>query len=106
MASPSQPQLRERLLLAFDEIVSLLGAMGTPSRLKLLIALLDSPHTYHELKAVTKLKKSALSSHLVLLQDRGFIQKLSHGNYKLTETGQRFLWMLGQFFEAPKSKKE
>ena len=106
MVSPYQPPLRERLLLVFDEIVSLLGALGTPSRLRLLIALLDSPHTYHKLQAVTKLKKSALSSHLVLLRDRGFIQKLSHGNYTLTETGQRFLWMLGQFFEAPKSTKE
>jgi len=104
MALQSQPQLHEQLLMAFDEIVSLLGAVSTPSRLRLLIALLDSPHTYNELKAVTKLKKSALSSHLVLLRNHELIQKLSHGNYTLTETGQRYLWMLGQFFKAPKSK--
>jgi len=101
MASPSRPQLHERLLMAFDDIVSLLGAMGNSSRLKILIALLDSAHSYHELKAVSKLKKSALSSHLLLLRDLGLIQKLSHGNYELTDTGQHYLWLLGQFFEAP-----
>jgi DNA-binding transcriptional ArsR family regulator len=105
MASPSQPQLRERLLMVFDDIVSLLGAMGTPSRLRILIALLGSSQSYQNLKMLTELKKSALSSHLVLLREHGLIQKQSHGNYELTETGQQYMWLLGQFFEAPKSKE-
>jgi len=99
MAQPYQPQLHERLIMAFDDIVSLLGAMGTPSRLRILIALLDTPQTYQALKFVTKLKKSALSSHLVILRDRGLIQKLGHGIYELTEIGQSYLWLLGQFIE-------
>ena len=97
MAQPSQPRLREELLTAFDDIVSLFSAMGNPSRLRILIALLDAPQTYQALKLVTKLKKSALSSHLVLLRDCGLIQRPRHGIYELTETGQSYLWLLSQF---------
>ncbi len=91
-------ELQQRLLAAFDDLVSLLGAVGHPKRLRILIFLLDEPQTFKGLLAETRLRKSGLASHLAKLGEKGLIQKVSHGIYELTETGRGYLLVLAQFF--------
>jgi DNA-binding HxlR family transcriptional regulator len=91
-------ELQQHLLAAFDDLVSLLGAVGHPRRLSILISLLGGSKTFKGLLAETKLQKSAVASHIAQLKEKGLIQKVSHGTYELTEAGRGYLLVLAQFF--------
>jgi DNA-binding transcriptional ArsR family regulator len=102
MDSQSPEQLKSRLEAGFDDIISLLGALGNPNRLRILISLLSDFRTFKQLSEVTSLKKSALASHLQVLRDLKLLLKIEHGTYQLTDEGRRYLWVLGQLFEEPR----
>lgn len=91
-------ELQQQLLAVFDDLVSLLGVMSHPKRLRVLISLLGGAKSFGELLAETKLRKSALASHLGQLQEKELIEKVSHGVYELTERGRGYLVVFAQFF--------
>ncbi|MFX1475627.1 MAG: ArsR family transcriptional regulator [Promethearchaeota archaeon] len=94
-------EIQQQLLATFDDLVSLLGTVGHPKRLRILISLLEGPQTFKGLRAETTLQKSALASHLAKLGEKGLIQKISHGTYELADAGRSYLLVLAQFFGSP-----
>ncbi|MGY5879321.1 MAG: hypothetical protein RTV31_03675 [Candidatus Thorarchaeota archaeon] len=66
---------------SFDDLIVLLGTVGHPKRLKILVMLLEE----------IGLKKSALSSHLGQLREKSIIIYPSHSQYELTDRGRNYL---------------
>ncbi|MCK9152282.1 ArsR/SmtB family transcription factor [Methanobacterium alcaliphilum] len=93
--NPSQ----EFLLKSFDEIVPILKALGNPSRLTILILLVNGPVSFQTLLDELKLKKSALANHLTQLKNTGLIEKKQHGTYNITEDGKRYVFSIEKSFK-------
>jgi len=62
------------LMLDLADSTQLLRLLAEPTRLRLLILLIDEPMTVAELTAVTQLTQSRVSSHLGRLREAGMVQ--------------------------------
>ena len=97
---------QEFLLSAYDELVSLLTALGQPSRFKVLVLLLKGPTTFQTLRHETGLKKSALANHLNHLKEKLLIKKIQHGTYTLTDDGRTFVEAIGAAYKRSETRKK
>jgi len=55
------------------------SALADPTRILLLYALAERPHTVNELSAALSLSQPATSRHLKVLRDRGMVTAERHG---------------------------
>ena len=78
MAIKDQKQISDAHL---DEIARIFGVLAEPSRLKLLRALMQEPHTVSELMEATDMRQGNVSKHLALLLSAGFVERTSEGNF-------------------------
>lgn len=96
---------QESLLQSYNDIITILKAMGHPNRLKILILLLTEPLSFQTLLDELKLKKSALANHLTSLKDNLLIEKIQHGTYKITNDGVSFLQAIERTYTQSKSRE-
>lgn len=107
--TPAQNPLdesQEFLLSAYDELVSLLTALGQPSRFKVLVLLLKGPTTFQTLRHETGLKKSALANHLIHLKEKSLIEKIQHGTYALTDDGRTYVEAIEAAYRKSEARKK
>jgi len=76
---------------SFQEILSIIKAIGNNKRLKILLTLLTGEKTFENLKKETKLQKTALANHLIKLMKILLIEKPDYGKYKITSDGELFI---------------
>lgn len=96
-------ELQESLQNSFQNIITILKALGTPNRLKILIILLEGPKTFQELADNLQLGSTALANHLTSLRKATLIDKIHHGFYRITQKGVEFLHSIDQAFEKAES---
>ena len=104
---------RERIE-SLQRLTSTLSDIGqsisTESRISILTGLMDDQKSFQQLKEITELKKSALSSHLKKLEETGLIERRHHGVYSITYQGYQLLVKLDELIDQTKeyetNKKE
>lgn len=74
-------QSQEPILLDY------LKAVDNTTRLSVLISLIDGEKHFTKLNNEISVGKTTLSNHLQILTSSKLVMKLSHGNYRLTDTG-------------------
>lgn len=104
---------RERIesLKRLSNTLSNIGqAISTESRFMILTGLMDDQKSFQQLKEITGLKKSALSSHLKNLEETGLIERTHHGIYSITYQGYQLMIKLDELVEETReyetNKKE
>lgn len=97
---------QELLLNSFDEIISILKAIGHPNRFKILILLLTGPMNFQTLLDKLNLKKSALANHLTHLKNKSLVEKIQHGTYKITDDGRNYLQAIETAFRESEVRKK
>ena len=75
----------------FEDILSIIKAIGNEKRLKILNFLLMGEKSFDALKKKTLLQKTALANHLNKLIESALIEKPIHGMYQITSDGKLFL---------------
>jgi DNA-binding transcriptional ArsR family regulator len=68
----------EKMRVHAADATRLLKALANEKRLMILCLLVDSERTVGELNALLDLSQSALSQHLAVLRDDGFVQTRRH----------------------------
>ncbi|TXT67071.1 MAG: hypothetical protein BAJALOKI1v1_190014 [Promethearchaeota archaeon] len=91
MQNKSIFELVELLEANFNNLLEVIKSMANDNRLKILISLLLGEKSFEELKAITNLKKTALSNHLTTLMNIPLIERPDHGIYKLKDDALLFL---------------
>ena len=69
-------------------LAAVLGALGSPHRLRILLKLLEGPATYRAIKKVTSLKPGPLYHHIGQLRLAGLIGPKERDLYQLTRRGR------------------
>jgi len=95
-------ELLESLEASFEDVLTIIKAIGNKKRLRILISLLTGEKTFEMLKVETQLQKTALSNHLSFLVKVSLIEKPSVGKYKITQDGELIL----RSFESTYRKTE
>ncbi|MBD3188207.1 ArsR family transcriptional regulator [Candidatus Bathyarchaeota archaeon] len=91
--------LREALERLFEEILNSIKALSHENRLKIMMYLLDGTQSFHGLKLLVGLKKTALANHIKQLLDAQLIQKPEYATYEITTDGKRLLEALVESHE-------
>jgi len=100
-------ELKESLEQSFDDILSIIKAMGNQNRLKILTTLLSGEKSFQTLMSETELKKTALSNHLTLLYKKNLIEKPDYGKYKITQDGVEFIRAIqAVYYQSDTQKKK
>lgn len=87
---------------SFNEICSILKALGNQKRFKILLSLLQGLQAFGTLLKETELQRTALSNHLTQLIDANLIEKVDYGVYKISGDGLEFLKALKKaYYESP-----
>ena len=87
---------------SFNEICSILKALGNQKRFKIVLSLLQGLQAFGTLLKVTELQRTALSNHLTQLIDANLIEKVDYGVYKISGDGLEFLKALKKaYYESP-----
>lgn len=87
---------------SFNEICSILKALGNQKRFKILLSLLQGLQAFGTLLRETELRRTALSNHLTQLIDANLIEKVDYGVYKISGDGLEFLKALKKaYYESP-----
>ena len=91
---------------SFVDIINIIKAIEHPNRLKILVGLLKDPKTFQELKSITDLEKSALSSHILKLIEVNLIEKYQYGIYKITDDGFDLLEAIESAYQKSSIRKK
>lgn len=104
---------RERIesLKRLSTTLSNIGqAISTESRFTILTGLMDDQKSFQQLKEITGLKKSALSSHLKNLEETELLERKHHGIYSITYQGYQLMIKLDELIDETReyetNKKE
>ena len=92
--------------VSFKDILVILKAISNEKRFIILIALLSGEKTFSDLKIETKLKKTALSNHLLKLITAELILKPDHNKYRLTSDGELFIRALEAAYDKSDKKEK
>ena len=92
----------ESLRRVSDNISEMGRSISVESRLSILTGLMDDSKSFQELKEITGLKKSALSSHIKTLAQTGLLEKKHHGVYGITYQGYLLLVKLDEVIDETK----
>ena len=80
--------MKQFLYESSEEIANIMGCLSHYKRIEILAGLLDDEKPFKELMRITNLQRSSLGNHLMRLVDKGLIQKLDRGIYRLTANGE------------------
>ncbi len=83
--------VKDLLLENQEEIVSVVFAISSPVRFKILALLFERPFSFNDLIKRTFVQKTTLSNHLRILMSRNLIRKIKHGMYGITRKGTIYL---------------
>ena len=104
---------RERIesLKRLSDTLSNIGqAISTESRFAILTGLMEDKKSFQQLKEITGLKKSALSSHLKNLEETGLLERVHHGICSITYQGYQLMIKLDELVDETReyesNKKE
>jgi len=99
--------LIESIEESFKEIVMIAKSLGNEKRLKILIFLLKRTHSFGALMTKIKLKKTALSNHLLHLINANLIEKVDFGVYGITEDGIEYMEAIERaYYQSPSREKK
>ena len=90
----------------FEEILSIIKALGNEIRLRVLSLLIQNQQSFQSLMISTNLKKTALSNHLNKLIKNGLIFRTDHGIYEITPDGLLFLQAIINSYKQSDHQKE
>ncbi len=91
---------RQNSLNSRLEVVSGLGkVLSAPKRMDILVGLMNDAKAFQQIKTITGLEKSALSSHLKQLISQGLIEKKHHGVYSITFLGYQLMVKLDDLMD-------
>lgn len=82
-----------------EELIGILKSSAHPSRLNILLSLLNEPKVFQDLKTEVNLEKSTLSTHLNRLIQASLVEKYAHGVYKMTPNGTELMENLAILLE-------
>ncbi len=102
-----QRQVRAAIRKDVAPVSRVLDILSDPIRLHIMLALSVQELCVCVLVEITDYKYSALSYHLKLLKEMGFVESRREGNfllYRLTERGRAALDMIANFLESSHSK--
>ncbi len=102
----SLDDLNNDLGVWFEEVLSIIKALGNDNRLQVLSLLLSSQQSFQSLMNFTNLKKTALSNHLNKLIENGLILRTDHGVYNITSDGILFLKAILNSYKQSDHQKE
>ncbi len=71
---PAQTLLGTQMQAQAEQAAELLKALSNPQRLRVMCMLIDSEKTVGEINAEIELSQSALSQHLAVLREGGWVQ--------------------------------
>ena len=71
---PSSPALGATMQAQAEQAADLLKALSNPQRLRVMCLLIDGERTVGEINAEVELSQSALSQHLAVLREGGWVQ--------------------------------
>lgn len=107
MDDKSLEELNNDLRVWFEEVLSIIKALGNENRLQVLSLLLKNQQSFQSLMNFTNLKKTALSNHLNKLIKNGLILRSDHGVYTITPDGILFLQtILNSYKQSNHQKKQ
>lgn len=100
-------ELSNDLGIWFEEILSIVKALGNQTRLKVLSLLLQNKQSFQILMKSTNLKKTALSNHLNQLVNNSLIVRSDYGVYEITSDGKLFIQsILSSYKQSDHQKKQ
>jgi hypothetical protein len=73
------------------QVCHAMGALGHPSRMRMMLKMLEGPATYRTLQRVTKLKAGPLYHHVNQLRLTGLILPKQRDLYELTRGGRNLM---------------
>ncbi|MFW9904590.1 MAG: winged helix-turn-helix domain-containing protein [Candidatus Thorarchaeota archaeon] len=106
LETKSVTELMNVFEVSFKDILVILKAISNEKRFIILIALLSGEKTFNDLKIETKLKKTALSNHLLKLINAKLILKPDHNKYCLTSDGELFIRALEAAYDQSDKKEK
>jgi hypothetical protein len=74
-----------------ERVCHAMGALGHPSRMRMMVKMLEGPATYRTLQKVTKLKAGPLYHHVTQLRLAGLILPKQRDLYELTRGGRNLM---------------
>ena len=94
--------LRISIENSFNEIASILKAIGNQKRFKILLRLLEGAQSFGYLLKETNLQRTALSNHLTKLIKLNLIETVDFGIYHITGDGLEFMKAFDKaYYESP-----
>lgn len=91
---------------ASENIAYFLLALSHKTRVRILSLLANHDRTFRTLNGDTHVKKTALSNHLALLQERGLVKRVGHGSYSITEDGLNLLTSVKDAYDQSVARRE
>ena len=89
--SKDESNARALTLDKAESIAALFSSVTHPTRIIILNLLKDQYLEFSDLIKETRIRKTALSNHLNLLISKRLIERVSHGQYKITPNGESLL---------------
>ncbi len=99
-------QLQSVLFESAKGIAELLKSAAHPARIQILALLLRGEHDLSKLMQHTELSKTALANHLHQLMQKGLIQRVTRGEYKLTTDGKELLTATAAMYKDSAQREE
>ena len=97
--------LIESYRISFNEIATILKALGNEKRLHILLFLLNGSQSYGYIVEELSLKKTAVSNHLSQLLDAKLIRREGSGVYEITGDGLQFIRAIENAYKKSPTRK-
>ncbi len=94
-----------RLLDSEEYVIPFSKSISHPHRYRILIYLLDGPHTFQYLQNTLGIARTATANHLHQLLENDLLRKRTRGEYEITLKGQTFLQLLLDFYNTTKIRE-
>jgi len=99
-------QLQSIVLESPKGVAELLKSASHPARVKILALLVRRTHNFSELLQRTELSKTALANHMKQLINKGLVQKVVRGEYRLTVDGKALLNAAAAMYKDSTQREE
>ena len=106
MSRQNNDLIRNTLTESSNDVAFILSSLANKRRLLLLRAVLERPQIFRELRAVTRLGKTALAHHLGMLVESGLLKHTGKGHYELSPDGIEFLRGLAMAYSGSRKRRE
>ena len=94
------------LIESDEDVVFVLVSLANRKRLQMLTSLLRNARTFHELRELTELGKTALAHHLGILVKAGILEHIGKGRYELSTDGAKLLNAVASAYADSRRRQE